>query len=467
MSQSEGVSLPAAELSQQGPSQFDTILSEWGANWRTGLAAFIGMGLGTSVTPTVFSIFVMPLQATFGWSRGEIALANLASILSGIAAPFAGRLIDRVGTRGPLLASIIIVVLGWAALASMTGGIWQFYLFFAALSVGGLVTTGLGYSRVICATFTGSRGFSLAIGRCGLSLMSAVLPVALYAIISAYGWRWAYLSLAALALFVSLPVAWLWIERNPRRPVTGAGARLAPRTGSSSGTGTGTRAAPRAEASSAPISQTQTHTPSRTDAAALSSSAKWLSLIANRTVVTIAAAAALAYAPLLAIMSQAQPLLVGKGLGGESASALVGMLGIASLVGAFITGLLLDRLWAPGVAFVMLMGGTAGALLLGYGPSNPACLITAMLLIGLTMGAEIDLVAFVIARFCGVEAYGSVFGISVMTIAFSSAGGSAAIGFIYDATGSYSPALALCALAFTVSAFLYLSMGRYPASHAD
>ncbi|MYM00368.1 MFS transporter, partial [Novosphingobium sp. FGD1] len=224
MSQSDGISLPAADLSQQGPSQFDTIMAEWSANWRTGLAAFIGMGLGTSITPTVFSIFVMPLQAAFGWSRGEIALANLASILSGIAAPFAGRLIDRTGTRRPLLASIVIVVLGWAMLGSMTGGIWQFYLFYAALSVGGLVTTGLGYSRVICATFTKSRGFSLAIGRGGLSMMSAVLPIALYAIISAYGWRWAYLSLAALTLFISLPIAWLWIESKPRRTFSRIGA---------------------------------------------------------------------------------------------------------------------------------------------------------------------------------------------------------------------------------------------------
>lgn len=417
MAHGESALLPASELGPEGSGQVEAITREWCANWRTGIACFVGMGLGASITPSLFSLFIIPLENAFGWSRGEIALAGASSIASGIAAPFAGRLIDRVGTRIPLLSSIVVLAIAWALLASMTGSILQYYVFYTAMAVGGLLTTGLSYSRVICSTFVQSRGLSLAVGRSGMAISGALLPLALFAINEHYGWRFAYLFLSAIVLCISLPVAWLWIERTPKD---------------------------RSPSPRAPVST------------------RWVYVIASKRVLTISGAAALAYAPLIAIMSQAQPLLIGKGLPGETASALVGMLGIASLIGAIVTGLLLDRLWAPGVAFVMLMAGAGGALLLGYGPSEPAYVILATLLVGLTMGAEMDLVAFVIARYCGVESYGSVFGISVMAIAFASAGGSAAIGFIYDATGSYAPAMAIASVSFACAALLYLSLGRYP-----
>lgn len=404
------------------PEQTASILADWRLHWRTGTAAFIGMGVGGSVMPAVFSLFIHPLELAFGWSRGEISAANAASFAGGIAAPLIGRMIDRVGTRRPLLAGYALAGLCWLLLAAMQGGIVWYYLLYTALTIAALPTTGLGYARVICAAFTQSRGFSLAVGRAGISIFSALLPVLLYAVISSWGWRSGYVTLGMLALLVGLPAAWWGIERNATKADTKAAAARAPDIGTS-----------------------------------------WFAVLRDWRVCVIALAAALAYAPMIAILSQAQPLLVTKGLAPGNAAMLVGLLGLTSIVGAFATGIMLDRFWAPAVAALLLACGAIGALVLALLPGGLAVATIGILLIGFTLGAEIDICAFVVARYCGIRAYGSAYGITVLAIAFASGAGSSAMGWLYDTHGDYVLALTFCAGSFLLAAASYLTLGRYPA----
>src|SRR5215470_18598076 len=55
----------------------------------------------------VFGIYIKPLEAEFGWTRGALSGAAAVSLLLlGAAGPFAGRLADRLGatTRDPARA---------------------------------------------------------------------------------------------------------------------------------------------------------------------------------------------------------------------------------------------------------------------------------------------------------------------------------------------------------------------------
>lgn len=52
----------------------------------------------------------------------------------------------------------------------------------------------------------------------------------------------------------------------------------------------------------------------------------------------------------------------------------------------------------------------------------------AILLIGLGQGAEIDIVAFMIARYFGLRSYGTIYGLSTLGIALGVALGASAIG---------------------------------------
>jgi hypothetical protein len=137
---------------------------EWRINWRIGIAAFLAIGLSHGSFQAVSSLFVLPLQAAFGWSRGEVAFAFNASLVTALAAPFVGRAVDRFGTRRIMLGGMTITALLYAGLASMNGSLALFYLLSTLVSVIGLSASGLTCSRVVSQAFVRSRGLSL--GRC-------------------------------------------------------------------------------------------------------------------------------------------------------------------------------------------------------------------------------------------------------------------------------------------------------------
>jgi predicted MFS family arabinose efflux permease len=400
------------------------IVLEWRTHWRTGLAAFLGMGLGGSIGPTVFSLFIKPLEDAFGWSRGEIGLAHMASVAAAISAPFLGRIIDRKGTRGPLLISFMALGLFWLLLAAMPGPIIFYYLFFTGLTIVGLPSTGLGYARAISAVFEKSRGFSLAVTRAGMAVSAIILPGFLYGVIADYGWRGGYVAMAGLALLVGLPIAWAGIERSKNEPIK-AGR----------------------DSSKPPVPA--------------------LHFFKNKTVLLIALATGLAYAPLIAIVSQAQPLLLSKGLDGQTAASLVGLFGASSVIGAFVTGYFLDRIWAPAVAMVVMLVGAAGAVILAVLPGTIPIAAAGVLLVGFAMGAETDISAFMVARYCGVANFSSVYGIVILAVSLASSIGSSGIGFMYDAYGDYAIALMTATACFVLAGLGYIALGRYPVQPSD
>jgi len=74
-----------------------------------------------------FSLFVKPLQADFGWGRGEIMAAfTIFYLVMGVTAPYFGRLIDRYGVRKVISIGAFIAGLGFILL-SLMNNLWYFY----------------------------------------------------------------------------------------------------------------------------------------------------------------------------------------------------------------------------------------------------------------------------------------------------------------------------------------------------
>src|SRR5689334_11233958 len=82
-----------------------------------------------------FSVFLPPMEAALGWSRGQMSGAlSVASLLAGLCAAPVGRWLDARGARllmtaGSVLATVL--VLAW----SRVDGLLQFYLVWAGLGV--------------------------------------------------------------------------------------------------------------------------------------------------------------------------------------------------------------------------------------------------------------------------------------------------------------------------------------------
>ena len=189
----------------------------------------------------------------------------------------------------------------------------------------------------------------------------------------------------------------------------------------------------------------------------------WLHLLRERRVWLLCLGAGLGYAPATAIMTQLQPLLISKGVEAGSAAALVGMAGIASFAGAIITGSLVDRFWAPGIAFLFACGSAIGTCLLAWqGVIEGPMAGLAILLIGFGLGAEIDVVAYMVARYFGIRSFSTIYGMTVFFIAFSGAVGASMLGVAFDRHGNYDAALLVIAASFMAAGCVYLMMGRYP-----
>ena len=402
-----------------GLSQFRLIASEWRHAWRPGVAALFAGSLGYSLYAAVSSLFVEPLQQQFGWSRGDIAMVHSFGLVIAFIAPLIGRMTDRHGVRPILSAGLLLTAIGYGLLASMAGSLGYYYGAHFFFSLVGMATTGITVTRILSGAFEATRGTALAIARSGLAVGGALMPMALFPTIMRFGTAGGYLLLAAFILLVALPLVWFWV---PSRAAEAKAGR-----------------APQPGADSARM------------------------LLANGKVRILIAASVLNYVPVVALLSQMKPLAVDKGLDAVAAVGAVSVMGAAAAGGALLSGLLVDRFWAPAVAFVLNIAPAIGCLLLLQHDVPPALFYSAVLMIGLGQGAEIDIVAFMIARYFGLRSYATIYSLSTLGIALGVALGASLIGRAYDHFGNYDVALVAASGSFFVAALFYLAMGRYPA----
>jgi len=399
-----------------------TASQEWRRSWRVVAGSSIGIASGLSVWSFVVSSFVEPQQRAFGWSRGDMALAFNASIVAAFLSPLAGRLTDQFGVRPVLLAAMILLGLDYIAMANMNGSLALYYVLYSVQTVIGLGTTGITFARAVTSWFEASRGLALAGSRIGLGAIGGALPLLVYGAVDRFGWQGGYYAMAALALGVGLPVSWFLVHERQATPM--------PVSPNSAGREKGLRF--------------------------------WLDLVTDWRVVALCLAGGLTYGPLIGILGQLQPILTDRGIEAATAAELRGMLAVAVFAATVLTGFFLDRFWAPLVACLATLGPVLGCLLLA-GAQSTLGLGVAILLIGFAQGAEINILAYLTARYFGMRAYSTIYGLNVMTISLFSAAGGALFGQAYDRFGDYREVLMVGAGCFALSALCYLAMGRYPA----
>ena len=405
----------------ESASQFRLVAQEWKRSWRQGLAALVAGSLGYSLFSAISSLFVEPLQQQFGWSRGDIALVHSFGLVTAFAAPVVGHLTDRHGVRPVLFAGLLLTALGYVLLSLMRGSLGYYYSAYFLFSLCGMATTGITVTRILSGAFDRTRGTALAIGRSGLAIAGAIMPMLLFPVILRFGTAGGYLMLAILILLLPLPLIWFWV---PRRVMD----------------------------------------PARRNEAARGQAEPWGVRLGMPKVRILIAASVLNYVPVVALLSQMKPLAVDKGLDSVTAVGAVSVMGTAAALGALFSGILVDRFWAPAVAFALNLAPAMGCLLLLQTDVHPAAFYAAVLMIGLGQGAEIDIVAFMIARYFGLRSYATIYSLSTLGIALGVALGASLIGLSYDRFGNYDAAVMVASASFALAALLYLAMGPYPES---
>lgn len=394
--------------------------AEWRAGWRAVAGVSIGLACGYPLWLFTVSQFIAPWEAAFGWTRGEITLGANAMILSALLSPLVGRLTDRIGVRRVMLPGFLLLGLFFLSGALLDGSLLGYYVWISGLTVAGTLTTGVVLTRVIAARFAASRGLALAVSRIGMAISGSLMPPLVFAAIAASGWQWGFVALAGVTLLIGLPVCYVWVREDG-----GAASPAKP----------GDRG-------------------------------EWRRFALDRRFLLLVAAGVLLGGSVLTVLHQMQALLTSKQIDAATAAGIGGLFAGATLLGAMVSGILVDRVWAPLVGFLSALGSLIGvAMLLTVEPSVQMA-GAAVVLIGIAYGAEIDVNAYIIARYFGLRAYATLFGILAAAIQIANAVGAALFGQIFDAFGDYQFGLIGCFACLVGAAAAYLMLGPYPRAAA-
>jgi MFS family permease len=154
------------------------------------------------------------------------------------------------------------------------------------------------------------------------------------------------------------------------------------------------------------------------------------------------------------------PMLIGRGVSADIAASSMAFAGVALIAGRLLAGYMLDRVFAPYVASVLFAIPLVGLIIL-FATTTSGYASVAVVLIGLGLGAEVDLIAFLLSRYLGLKSFGEIYGYLFASFMIGNAVGPYVMSLSFDMTGSYHVGLAILGVALVVGSATVLSLGEY------
>ena len=387
--------------------------------WRTAFASLGGLSVGPSpLTVMAFGVFAPYLDQEFGWGIGATAFgATILSLMIMLLSPVQGLLIDRFGARPLILTSIPLFGFGYAAMALLSGPLWQFYLAWILLPLLGIGLWPGSYLKATSSWFDRRLGLAIAVATVGIGIGGALFPILIGTISEGQGWRTAYAAVGLLSVAIAWPLAAIFIKDNPVIARSNAPGMA----GAASGGWPELRTAD-----------------------------FWL-LVAGFLLMGFVSSAMLVHQV---------SILIDNGMARGSAVAIQSIVGLATIAGRIGAGWMLDRL---SVRIVMPLFAGAAAIAIGLfalGATGGMAVICAMF-VGLLIGAEIDVLGYVVKRYFGTRRYGTLYGFLFSAFQLGGALGVAALGMIRDSAGSYVPGLLALVVACGVATVVFAILGPY------
>lgn len=427
--------------------------NEFKEGWPVLTAAAVGVGLGLSPLPFyTVGVFIPPLMQEFGpmgWSVGDV-LNALAIYTFGAfcAAPIIGILAEKFGARKVALISIVTFSLSMMALSLNTGSKALYIFLWLLLAFTGAGTLPITFTRPVANWFVKNRGIALGIALIATGVFGALAKFFAQYIVSneafhfigGSGWRSAYVLVGCLPLAIALPMAWLGLRdiddesskdasiTKFKLPILGislAGTlaliwivlqQVSPLVAEKGF---------RLEYVMAYVFCAMILIPvcmmllmDIKKAPPVIEKGKEVVL----TGLTLMEAGkswrfwllALCFVPISysvgAIIPNIERVLVHNGIDMNEAVGLATLTGLAVLGGRIIGGYLIDRFWAPGVAFAFLASPAFALWMLAQPGVDANTATIAILMIGFGAGVEYDFMAFMISKYFGMKSYSAIYG---------------------------------------------------------
>ena len=391
--------------------------SEFSRHWLLVLVCAVGIGVGVSSLPFYTQgLFIEAWIADFGWTRAQASLGILGSTLALAAVlPFIGSIVDRYGLVTPVMISLLGLSLAYVLLGMFVQSIATFVILAMLQAILGSASSPLAYTRAINAVFNKQRGLALGVALSGAGVAATFGPTLISNAIDAFGWRGAYYAMALFTLVVGAVIVLVLSRLNGAKTAANIDMEAANRD--------------------------------------------FLVAKASRTYWTIMAAIFCLSLGLGGLMIHFVPILLDVGFATNAAVKIAGVIGIAVVLGRLLVGFAVDRIFAPRVAIAILLACISGVLALALLGSVVA--VPAAFVIGFSVGAEVDLIGYLVARYFGMHAYGQIYGRQYSTFLIATGLSPVILGAVRDATGTYTASLFTAAAFMVISAALFAKLPKF------
>ncbi|MGI9292793.1 MAG: MFS transporter [Pseudomonadales bacterium] len=374
------------------------------AEWRRyGMLPIAGaLGYSTSVIH-IYGLgpYIEPIQQAFDWTRVQVTSGlTVATVINAVFCILIGMLVDRMGPRMVGLLGVLLTTGSFALLGTATGDNSNWYLLWGVLAFATLPVQATIWTSAVASRFEFSRGMALAVTLSGASLAATVFPILATWLITNYGWRTAFAAEGAIWAAITFPMLLFFFR----------GAR---------------------DVRTADKIQSAQELPALTG---VSVSDGFRSSIFLRLFI----ASVLFTFTIIALVVHFIPILTAAGAERLAAASVASLVGVFSVVGRLGTGFLLDRFQASRVGAIIFLLPILACILLLTAGSNPLAQSAAAIVIGLTLGSEIDVIVYLTTRHFGMKNFGTLYGGLLTALSIGTAFGPLAAAAVFDQTEAYS-----------------------------
>ena len=402
-------------MKREGGAWDEGANAELRAGWRILLGSAIGIGIGIIALPgPAVGIFMRHWQGEFGWTRTQISLGPTIMILTlALFAPVLGWVTDRIRARLIVAFSLSALAACFVLFSRLGESLAHYYLTFGFLAVAASGSSTVVYAKLLTTAFHRNRGLALGLAMMGNGATGIFLPLLMVPFAATIGWRAGYLVLAAL-VFLAMPIVTLLISQGAK-----------------------------ARASDLTVEPTGAASPTLRDR-------RFWTMVIGFALIPFAVSGL--HLHFVAYLSDI-------GISPARAGAIAGIGGASLAIARIATGLLIDRFFAPYVAAAMM--GTSAVALAILGLFGAPAAILGAVAIGVSIGAELDLIGYLVSRYFPRDHFGRIYGWLYASVLIGSAASPVAYGLIVDETGSYQLALYLASILLALVGLLFLTLPQF------
>lgn len=382
-----------------------------------------------------FTVYFVPLQAEFGWTRALLSSGfSLTRLESGILGPLQGWAVDRLGPRRIVIVGILIFGGGFV----LFGGIQSIFMFFVAfvlMALGSSLGGFLAVSATVTNWFARKRATAMGIAMTGMGVGGLLVPGLAWSM-TTFGWRPTAVASGLIIWLVGIPAALLLRHKPEQYGYLPDGAQASPIV----------ERAQRSAVATAHREEAATPEHGFTAREALRTPAFWLLSGGHASALLVVSSVSIHQVPHMVQQMQ---------LSLEAAGGVVAYLMVMTVAGQIAGGYVADRVNKRALLVACMLGHASGLLFLAYA-TTVVHLVMFGTLHGLAWGIRGPTIQSLRADFFGRGSFGTILGFSSLVIMMGMMVAPIFAGWLADLRGDYRLAFTILALLTALGSVFFL-----------